>query len=278
MLKSADFILDNHVAKLTEGVREEYRRKICASFHTLNICLAMSIVTILVTSLAMSYHMIEAQTTNISNSSLPKNSDSSEISGLYRDPKTGFQIQFPTGWFGVKLYEYQQSGYPKIKVSPLGIDPVTGQVKDGNPLESVAITISTQNTSQLLPPWLQMKQYIPPSVFSSSTPYLDLMKWAAEQGFGCKVLSQSFTKIKEINSLEEIMQCPGDRKNVSHSFATEKYIVGVLFDGPLAAVDRNLEKFKTSINLLEIDKPVDIEDVIAGFDSQIKGWNITTQL
>jgi hypothetical protein len=222
--------------------------------------------------------MTEAQTTNESNSSLPKNIDTLAISGLYHDPKTGLQLQFPTGWVGVKLYELQQSGYPKIKVSPLGIDPLTGQVKDGDPLDSVAITVSTQNTSELLPPWLQMKQYIPPSVFSSSTPYLDLMKWGAEQGFGCKVLSQSFTKIKEINSLEEIMQCPQDRKNVSYSFATEKYILGVLFDGPTAAVDRNLEKFKTSIESLEIDKPVDIKNVIAGFDSQIKGWNIATEL
>lgn len=251
------------------------------TFHLLNICLALSFITITAGWLSVSNYMIEAQSIpNMSNSSLPKFSNSIEISGLYQDNETGLRLQFPTGWTGAELYKFMQNGsaYPKIKVSPLGVDPLTGQVKDGDPMQAVAVTVSTQNASELLPPWKQMKENIPPSVFSSATPYLDLMKWGAEKGFGCKVLSQSFTKIKEVNSLEEIMECPGDRKNVSHSFATEKYILGILFDGPTAAVDGHLEKFKTTIDSLQIDKPIDIESVIDGFDSQIKAWNITTQL
>jgi hypothetical protein len=246
----------------------------------LSVCSVVSIVTIILILSAISNHIIIAQTTNTSNFSLPEKRDNLRISGLYHDPNTGMQLQFPAGWAGVRLYEHQQNGsaYPKIKVSPLGIDPLTGQVKDGDLLESVAITLSTQNTSELLLPWKQMKKYIPPSVFSSPTPYLNLMKWGAEQGFGCKVLSQSFTKIKGINSLEEIMQCPGDRKNVSYSFATKNYILGILFDGPIEAVDRNLQIFKTSIDSIDIEMPVDINNIIAGFDLQIKGWNIPTQL
>lgn len=256
------------------------RTRICTRVHTLSVCAVVSIVTILLILSAISNHMIIAQTTNTSNFSLPEKVDNLKISGLYHDPNTGMQLQFPAGWVGVELYEYQQNGsaLPKIKVSPLGIDPLTGQVKDGNTLESVAITLSTQNTSELLPPWKQMKKYIPPSVFSSATPYLDLMKWGAEQGFGCKVMSQSFTKIKDINSLEEIMQCPGDRKNVSYSFATEKYILGILFDGPTEAVDRSMQIFKTSIDSIDIEMPVDISNKIAGFDLEIKGWNIPNQL
>jgi hypothetical protein len=252
------------------------RTRICTRVHILSVCSVVSIVTIILILSAISNHIIIAQTTNTSNFSLPEKRDNLRISGLYHDPNTGMQLQFPAGWVGVKLYDYQQNGsaQPKIKVSPLGIDPLTGQVKDGNTLESVAITLSTQNTSELLLPWKQMKKYIPPSVFSSATPYLNLMKWGAEQGFGCKVLSQSFTKIKNINSLEEIMQCPGDRKNVSYSFATENYILGVLFDGPTEAVDRNMQKFKTSIDSIDMEMPVDINNIIAGFNLQIKGWNI----
>ncbi|HEY7110720.1 MAG TPA: hypothetical protein VH415_14945 [Nitrososphaeraceae archaeon] len=234
-------------------------------------------------SLSMSGYLVEAQsTTNMSNNTLPGSSNSTKVSGLYQDNKIGFQIQLPPGWTGAELYKFYQNGSsePKIKVSPLGIDPLTGQVREGDPLnlDSVAITISTQNASNLLPPWKALKDQIPNSVFSSQTPYLDLMKWAAEKGFGCKVLSQNYTKINEVNSLREAMECQGDRKNVSYSFANDNYILGIVFDGPAPAVDRNMQKFVDSINTLKIDKPTDIQSLIAGFDSEIKGWQATTPL
>jgi hypothetical protein len=39
-----------------------------------------------------------------------------------------------------------------------------------------------------------------------------------------------------------------------------------------------LQIFKTSIDSIDIEMPVDINNIIAGFDLQIKGWNIPTQL
>lgn len=244
----------------------------------------MILAIVISSSLSIFSYIVEAQSpANMSSNLLPvlpSGSNSTKVSGLYQDNKTGFQIQLPQGWTGAELYKFNQNGSsdPKIKVSPLGVDPVTGQVREGDSLQSVAITISTQNASKLLPPWKALKDQIPKSVFSSQTPYFDLMKWGAEKGFGCKVLSQNYTKINEVNSLQEAMECQGNRKNVSYSFAKDNYILGFVFDGPAPAVDGNMQKFIDSIKTLKVDSPTDIQSLIAGFDSEIKGWDVMTPL
>ena len=54
--------------------------------------------------------------------------------------------------------------------------------------------------------------------------------------------------------------------------------LGILFDSPTEAVDRNLQIFKTSIDSIDIELPVDISNKIAGSDLEIRGWNIPNQL
>jgi hypothetical protein len=79
----------------------------------------------------------------------------------------------------------------------------------------------------------------------------------------CRIVSDKYVKIKEINGQELFWQCGSDNDNkiINYIFGSGNKIIIVGFKGPGSVFDSNLDKFRNSVGTLKIDKPIDIRKI-----------------
>jgi len=177
---------------------------------------------------------------------LPPPPPLTNISGTYKDPIEGFEIQLPQGWSGVSTYG--------LMASPRGINSTTHMPNSGGPNDNI-LMIKTS---------IDKNSYFDANVgflkSQNATSYEDLVK---KGELSCGGLSSlSYLQINGINVQNIIEPCglmSDKEKSIIYSFATNEKIITIGFQGTLAAVDANLPKVEQSIQTLKIERPADIK-------------------
>ena len=175
---------------------------------------------------------------------------STNISGTYRDPVAGFEIQLPEGWSG------PQPSYSgeDVRVSPGGYD--------------------LSSTADIMKISVYAKSYINKEKLDgyNASSYEGMVKKIAE-GIGCKVTSDTYVKINGINSKNITEECGDYSKAITFQLATDKNLIFLRLDTVAYRFDDYLPKFAQSVKTIKIDKPGDIQADIAELSKVDLGLN-----
>jgi hypothetical protein len=148
----------------------------------------------------------------------------------YANPSVGFHILLPGGWNGIN---YQNIAM----VSPAGVHSSNGNLGPNG--DKVLMVIEALNVSD----------------------FQDQRRENSEvENNGCKIVSDKYVKINNINGQELFRQCGSDNDNkiLNYFFASGNKIIIVGLKGSGSVFDSNLVKFRNSVSTLSIDKPSDI--------------------
>lgn len=148
----------------------------------------------------------------------------------YANPSVGFHILLPGGWNGIN---YQNIAM----VSPAGVHSSNGNLGPNG--DKVLMVIEALNVSD----------------------FQDQRRKNSEvENNGCKIVSDKYVKINNINGQELFWQCGSDNDNkiLNYFFASGNKIIVVGLKGSGSVFDSNLDKFRNSVSTLSIDKPTDI--------------------
>jgi len=151
----------------------------------------------------------------------------------YTNPSAGFHILLPGGWNGIN---YQNIAM----VSPAGVHSSNANLGPNG--DKVLMVIEALNVSD----------------------FQDQRKGNSEvENNGCKIVSDEYVKINNINGQEFFLQCGSDNDNkiLNYFFASGNKVIVVGLKGSGSVFDSNLDKFKNSVNTLSIDKPTDIRKI-----------------
>jgi len=148
----------------------------------------------------------------------------------YTNPSVGFHILLPGGWNGIN---YQNIAM----VSPAGVHSSNGNLGPNG--DKVLMVIEALNVSDFQD---QKREY------------------SQVKNNGCKIVSDKYVKINDINGQELFLQCGAnsDSKIVNYFFASGNKVIVVGLKGSGSVFDSNLDKFRNSVSTLSIDKPGDI--------------------
>jgi hypothetical protein len=152
------------------------------------------------------------------------------LNETYKNPSVGFHILLPGGWNGIN---YQNIAM----VSPAGVHSSNGNLGPNG--DKVLMVIEALNVSDYLD---QKREY------------------SQVKNNGCKIVSDKYVKINDINGQELFLQCGAnsDSKIVNYFFASGNKVIVVGLKGSGSVFDSNLDKFRNSVSTLSIDKPGDI--------------------
>jgi hypothetical protein len=151
----------------------------------------------------------------------------------YTNFGVGFHILLPGGWKGVN---YQNIAM----ISPAGVHLLNGNLGPNG--DKVLMVIEALNVSDFLD---------------------DRKEYGQIEKNDCRIVSDKYVKIKEINGQELFWQCGSDNDNkiINYIFGSGNKIIIVGFKGPGSVFDSNLDKFRNSVGTLKIDKPIDIRKI-----------------
>jgi len=79
----------------------------------------------------------------------------------------------------------------------------------------------------------------------------------------CSTVSDKYVRIKSMKAEEVISQCGSDNDNkiINYLFGSANKVIIVGLKGSAAVFDSNLDKFKSTVNTIIIDKPTDISKI-----------------
>ena len=151
----------------------------------------------------------------------------------YTNPNVGFHLSLPGGWNGIN---YQNIAM----VSPAGVHSLNGNLGPNG--DKVLMVIEALNISDFQD---QRKEY------------------SEIENNGCKIVSDKYVKINNINGQEVFLQCGSnnDNKILNYFFASGNKIIAVGLKGSGSVFDSNLDKFRNSVSTLSIDNPTDIRKI-----------------
>lgn len=154
------------------------------------------------------------------------------LNETYTNPSVGFHILLPGGWDGIN---YQNIAM----VSPAGVHLTNANLGPNG--DKVLMVIEALNVSDFLD---QKREY------------------SQVENNGCKIVSDKYVKINDINGQEVFWQCGSDNdsKMVNYFFASGNKVIVVGLKGSGSVFDSNLDKFRNSVSTLSIDKPSDIRE------------------
>ncbi|TLX87858.1 MAG: hypothetical protein E6K97_08015 [Thaumarchaeota archaeon] len=155
------------------------------------------------------------------------------LNETYTNPSVGFHILLPGGWQGIN---YQNIAI----ISPAGVHLSNGNLGPNG--DKVLMVIEVLNVSD----------------------FLDQRKAYGEiQKGDCRVLSDKYVTINELDGQELFLQCGAnnDNKIVNYFFASGNKVIVIGFKGSDTVFDSNLDKFRNSVGTLSIDKPSDIKKI-----------------
>ena len=152
------------------------------------------------------------------------------LNETYTNPSVGFHILLPGGWDGIN---YQNIAM----VSPAGVHLTNANLGPNG--DKVLMVIEALNVSDFLD---QKREY------------------SQVENNGCKIVSDKYVKINDINGQEVFWQCGSNNNNkiVNYFFASGNKVIVVGLKGSGSVFDSNLDKFRNSVSTLSIDKPTDI--------------------
>lgn len=150
------------------------------------------------------------------------------INESYTNPSVGFHILLPGGWKGVS---YQNIAM----ISPAGVHLMNGNLGPNG--DKVLMVVEALNVSDFL--------------------YLRKDYGEIEKN-DCRIVSDIYIKINDINGQELSWQCGSDNKIINYVFGAGNEVIIVGLKGSGSVFDSNLDKFRNSVDTLSIDKPTDI--------------------
>lgn len=193
-----------------------------------------SVMFLQLASISTTYHITYSQE-DMTELSLLSNTSSHipvALNKTYHIPEIGFQIMLPEGWSGLDNQNY-------AIVSPAEMSLKTGTLGDDG--DKVMMVIQAVNFSKFP---TSLKEY--------------------RQGYersDCKILSDKFLKVNNINSEELIMECDTLEKEkvINYLFLSEKKLIIVGLKGSDPAFNNSLDEFRDSIRSVKINRPMDLE-------------------
>lgn len=152
----------------------------------------------------------------------------------YSIPSVGFQIMLPGGWKGLN---YQNIAM----ISPAGMHLNNGNLGPNG--DKILMIIQALNISDFLE---------------------HRMQYGEIEKNGCRILSDKYVKINDVNGQELYWQCGSDNdedKMINYIFASGNKIIVVGLKGSGSVFDSNLDKFGKTVRTLSIDQPADIRKI-----------------